>query len=130
MPITIFIPGRMPGFNDLINMAKSGRGKFNAYGRTKNQWTAYIAGIVKECNLDPIEKAVVRVRCLEPNRRRDQDNVTSGAKKLCFDGLVKAGLFKDDGWRHIELGKDSVDIDKFSPGVEIIIDKGGHNEDL
>ena len=125
MKTKIWIKGRMPGLNDLIAAAKSGRGKFNAYGRTKDQWTAYIKRIVLECGLNPMPGAKVSFRCVEPNRRRDQDNVIAGARKLCLDGMVKAGIIPGDGWRHVELGQDCFDVDKFSPGVEIIIEEMG-----
>ena len=42
-----------------------------------------------------IDKARIVFRWIEPNRRRDKDNVAF-AKKFILDALVKAGKLKDD----------------------------------
>jgi len=36
----------------------------------------------------------------EPNKRRDPDNIAF-AKKFVFDGLIQAGIIKNDGWGNI-----------------------------
>lgn len=38
---------------------------------------------------------------VEPNRRRDPDNVSSQGRKIILDGLVRAGIIEGDGWRTV-----------------------------
>jgi len=56
----------------------------------------------------------------EENRRRDKDNIAF-AKKFIFDGLVKAGVLKGDGWDYVAGFSDDFKVDKHKPRVEIEI---------
>ena len=49
------------------------------------------------------------------NRRRDPDNIRSIGSKFIIDGLVKAQVLADDGWRNIVGFKDHFQIDKERP---------------
>ena len=44
-----------------------------------------------------IDKAKIVFRWIEPNRRRDKDNVAF-AKKFILDSLQEVGIIKNDGW--------------------------------
>lgn len=52
------------------------------------------------------------------DRRRDKDNI-SFARKYIFDGMIKAGLTANDGWKEIGNWEDIFEIDKENPRVEI-----------
>ena len=41
---------------------------------------------------------LIHYRWIEPNRRRDKDNVAF-AKKFILDALQEAGVIKSDGWK-------------------------------
>lgn len=98
--VSIWIPGRLPGENEIIDAAKSGRGKNNAYSRMKHQWTDHIAALVSECNLPAMKLIKVKFVWFESGRQRDPDNIAAGAK-FCFDGMVQAGLIPKDTRQHV-----------------------------
>lgn len=117
----IWIPGRLPGLNEIIASAKSSHGKFNAYSRMKKTWVNYISKIIQECNLPKMQTIHLTCIFIERTRKRDQDNISAGGKKLIADSLITAGVIPNDGWRNIKWGEDLFRINKFSPGVKIII---------
>jgi hypothetical protein len=97
--IYIWIPRRAPNLNDLFRA--KGAGPY-AYNRLKVAW----AETVKVCCIGargvPFgQRTDVHFELVEPDRRRDPDNIASAASKLILDGLVKAGVIDGDGWQHI-----------------------------
>lgn len=54
------------------------------------------------------------------NKRRDMDNIAV-AKKFIFDGMIKAGKIKNDGWKEIGGWTEEFRIDKKNPRIEVII---------
>jgi hypothetical protein len=104
----LWIPRRAPSLNELMQ-AKSttyGKGKVrtDAYNKLKASW----AGTVKLCAIQggspeywSFARCSVHFWLVEPDRRRDPDNIAAGASKLILDGLVKAGVIDGDGWEHI-----------------------------
>ena len=52
------------------------------------------------------------------NRRKDKDNVAF-AKKYIFDGMVQAGLLKNDGWYDVGDWIETFHLDKEFERVEI-----------
>ena len=118
-----WVPGPLPGLNEIIAAAKSGRGSANAYHRVKKQWTNTVAVQCLSAGLrrQPF-KGPVRI-CLdwiEPNRRRDRDNVSCGAK-FVIDGLVAAGVISSDGWNTLYSIVTTWAVDKNRPGVAVTI---------
>lgn len=69
-----------------------------------------------------IEKPVfMEYLWIEPNRRRDKDNISSFGRKVIQDALVSAGVLKDDGWKHVVGFSDRFEVDKENPRIEVII---------
>lgn len=58
---------------------------------------------------------------VEPNRRRDLDNVSSFGRKVIQDALVQCGVLKDDGWRYVVEFSDRFEVDRETPRIEILI---------
>jgi len=57
----------------------------------------------------------------EPNKKRDPDNVAF-AKKFLMDGLVLAGIIKNDGWANVGGFVDRFVLSKgCDPYVEVLI---------
>ncbi|MDL2254425.1 RusA family crossover junction endodeoxyribonuclease, partial [Ruminococcaceae bacterium OttesenSCG-928-I18] len=80
------IPGRLPGYNELTV------GHWAARGRVKQAAKDKVAVYIRQTRIQPIAgKVTVEIRCYEPNRRRDCDNVTSGAAKVILDALQACG---------------------------------------
>lgn len=105
--ISLWVPGPLPGMNELIAAAKSGRGKGNAYSRLKAEWTDAVIALANSSKLPPLKRSVVfRFTWVEKDRRRDPDNVAAGGRKLILDGLVAAGVLRGDGWRYVQSWTD------------------------
>lgn len=94
------IPCRAPNLNDLIRA--HGRSRF-AYDALKKKWADMVALVVRPLCIVSLRGVPVSVHLefVEPNQRRDPDNLCGAASKLILDGLVKAGVLDGDGWKHI-----------------------------
>jgi Holliday junction resolvase RusA-like endonuclease len=89
----LWIPGPLPGVNELLAAAKSGRGKGNAYSRLKADWGQSVWAHAKQARLRKVDgPAHISFVWREKNKRRDLDNISGGGQKLILDGLVKAGV--------------------------------------
>ena len=94
---TFFIPGPLPGLNEIIAAGKKiipwlSKGKRRVYELTqlKERWDTRVVHEVMFHKIKPMDAVDVKLVWIEPNRRRDKDNVMAG-KKFILDGLVKAG---------------------------------------
>jgi Holliday junction resolvase RusA-like endonuclease len=72
------------------------------YSRLKKQWTIFCGACARAGVGEKKIEGSVRVRVVwnEPNRRRDPDNVQAGIKFI-LDGIVKAGILPNDGWKNV-----------------------------
>jgi len=120
---TLWIPGQLPGLNELIAAAKGAGGRGARYAKLKRTYTELVlayaqnAGIHRPC---PFERPVVlSFDWIEKDRRRDPDNVAAGGRKLILDGLVIAGVIKGDGWRWIRSW-----YDRWQVADEVVSGKG------
>jgi Holliday junction resolvase RusA-like endonuclease len=113
-----FIPGRLPGMNDILQAAKLRK----PYMRIKKQLTDMIAQLALEGDVKPYESSVcITFQWIEQNRKRDPDNICAGAK-FVLDGLVKAGIIKSDGFKYVKTISSSFQINKEHPGVIVILE--------
>ena len=81
MKLSFFIPFILPGLNELISAAKSGRGAGNKYRKLKTDTEMAIFVTVKNAKVPPFTgKVHVTFQWIEPNKRRDPDNVSAGKK--------------------------------------------------
>lgn len=121
---TLWIPGPMPGLNEVIESAKGHGGSGAAYARLKRQWTdvvwaeALTAKIHKPGPFD--RRVMLEFDWVEKDRRRDKDNVAS-ARKFVLDGLVLAKVLNGDGWRWIDGWWDRFSVNPDRPGVGVTI---------
>lgn len=119
----LWIPGPLPGLNELLRAAKSGHGKGNAYSRLKADWGTTVITHAKAARLKPMDGPVtVSFVWREKNKRRDIDNVAGGGTKLVLDGLVKAGILAGDGWRDVYSIEHRFAVDAKNPGVLVQLD--------
>lgn len=123
MKFTFTIPGRLPSLNQVLNTA---RGSKFAAAREKETWTkkcakaARLAGLGSLMLPGPVR---VSIRWVEKNRRRDPDNVTAGGCKHLLDGLVEAGVLKDDSRRYVrDLVHEFPEPDPVNPRIEVTIE--------
>lgn len=122
MTVTFTIEGRMPGLNELIAAERSNKYKGAKMKAGFTQQTYYEAkrqlrGVHFE---RPVE---VHFHYFEKDRRRDLDNISGFAHKVIFDGMVEAGIIKDDGWNEVSGISDSYAVDKKRPRIEVTIEE-------
>ena len=115
----LFVPGPLPGMNDIIAAAKGARGTGRVYSALKKRWNELVAALARAHQAPGFAGPVmIRFQWQEARRNRDPDNVAA-AKKFVLDGLVAAGVLEGDGWRHVAGFTDSWAIGR--PGVEVTI---------
>ena len=112
------IPGRLPGFNEIIEAAKGGKGKYQPYAQMKETYTNMVAWLAK--GLPKFKKVALIITWYEPNRHRDPDNIMAG-QKFILDGLVVAGTIPNDNQRHIQGIIHRFAVDRKNPRVEVEI---------
>lgn len=121
--ITLIIPDTPPSLNKWSRMhwAKS--------AKIKKQWESDILYtflsttviLTKEEKQFPWDKANVKIKFyFKTHARRDIDNMN---QKFLLDGLVKAGIIKDDSTKVIGQVTVTPDYDKNNPRTEITIEK-------
>ncbi len=120
MEYLLTIPGKLNNLNDYIAAGRSNR---------------YRGAKMKADNGNAVSLAVmqcmkgVRIRrpvfmeytWVEPDRRRDLDNISSFGRKVIQDALVEAGVLEDDGWKHVVGFSDRFRVDKENPRIEVLI---------
>ncbi len=109
------IPGRLPGLNEIIDAARGN--KYKA-AQQKQEYTNMVAWCAKAARLPRMERVDMAFYWYEPNRRRDKDNIMAG-QKFILDGLVEAGVLKNDGWKQIRDVSHRFAVDPGNPRVEI-----------
>lgn len=114
--MTFTIPGRLPGYNELT------KGHWAKRYRTKDAAMTLVGWCIRGARLSPITSPVaVAIRCYEPDKRRDYDNVTAGASKVILDALQNCGILKGDGQKYVTRVEPSVEIDRKNPRIEVEI---------
>ena len=114
--LSLTILGRFPSLNEYVCAERRNR---YAGASIKRKETERVKRAARTL---PHVDAPVRVAFLwvEPNKRRDVDNVAF-AKKFILDGLVAAGVLDDDDPAHVRGFSDTFDYDKDAPRVEVTI---------
>lgn len=120
------IPGELPVLNEIIKASKRGKGKWQPYAEMKKEYTEKVAILAKVDVNKSFKKIDILIRWVCKNRRKDKDGITAGTKFI-LDGLVLAGVIKDDGWRQVGDIFHMFDVDRKDPRVEVYIQPGGLN---
>lgn len=116
---TFTIPGRLPGYNQL----GAGSGEHWAVKKKRKDaamervWVACLAAGVRK----PGGQPSIAIRCYEPDLRRDEDNVETGAKKIILDALQRNGILKNDNRKGLKKCRCEVLLDRKNPRVEVDI---------
>lgn len=116
------IPGRLPGLNEII---ASSRTHWAVANKQKIDAMSTVIYAARAARIKPVKGfAEITITCHEPNKRRDADNVQSGAAKLALDALYKAGIIQGDGQRYIKLIQPPLEVDRENPRIEVEIREG------
>lgn len=117
-----FVPGPLPGLNEMIGQAKGCGGRGSRYARIKDQWTQTCCLHALAAWLKRVESCYLKFHWIERNRQRNPDNIAA-AKKYILDGLVLAKVLDNDGWSQVIGWVDSFEVgDK--PGVRVTLVAG------
>lgn len=120
MEYLLTIPGTLPNLNDYIAAERTNRHKG---AKVKADSGNVVAVAIRQCLRGVrIEKPVeVHYTWVEPNKRRDKDNVSSFGRKVIQDALVQCGVLRDDGWKYVVGFSDRFKVDKDDPRIEVLI---------
>ncbi len=112
------IPGEMPGMNEIIDAAKKGRKGYQPYAVMKKENTNIVTWVAKKV---PKKKRIhLDITWIAKDKRRDPDNIAA-AVKFIWDGLVEAGVIKNDGWNENGGWSNHFEVDKNNPRIVVII---------
>ncbi len=120
MEYLLTIPGTLNNLNDYIAAERTNRHK-GAKMKATNEDIVIIA--IRQCMRGVrIDKPVfMEYTWVEPNKRRDKDNISSFGRKVIQDALVDARVLKDDGWKYVVGFSDRFEVDKMNPRIEVLI---------
>ncbi len=112
------VRGNLPDLNTIIAASKK---HWSSYSRLKRDATSLVCLSCKEQGIKPVKSADFDFFWFCESRRKDKDNISAGGRKMILDGLVDAGVIKDDGWSYVGDFQDIFSIDKDDPRVEVVI---------
>lgn len=117
MRARIWIPVRLPSLNEYTrdNRAHWARGA-KSKGGADGMASWHIRAARPPHFHGPVD---VSFRWVEPDRRRDPDNIVF-AKKFVLDALVSQRVIRGDGWRWVASLSDTWDVGE-EPGVMVTI---------
>ena len=114
--VIIVIPGELPDLNTIIDESKK---HWAEYNRMKKEYTEMVAWLAK--GKGKFKKINLDITWVCKDRRKDKDNIMAGGLKMILDGLVVAGVIKNDGWSEIGSINNHFEVDKDNPRVEVCI---------
>lgn len=110
------IKGRLPGLNEYIAAERTNRYKA---AQMKREAEALVLWSAKASIRGKIPTpCVMHYTWVEPNKKRDMDNISSFGRKVIQDALVKGGYLPGDGWKYIHGFTDSFEVG--DPGVKVV----------
>jgi hypothetical protein len=113
----ITIPGELKDLNSYILEERSNKFRGARIKRRETAEVMYEARNMEEVGAYPVD-VVIHWHCAD--RRKDPDNIAF-AKKYILDGLVDAGVLKQDGWMQIRSFYDDFCVDRNFPRIEVVL---------
>jgi hypothetical protein len=112
------IKGRLPGLNEYTKACRTNPHAGNEMKRQAQDLVMW--HILSQIRGLHFEKPVfILFTFYEQDRRRDRDNVSSFARKVIQDALVKCGTLHDDGWDYVTGYLDRFGVDKENPRIVV-----------
>ena len=117
MKQTFTIPIIFPSLNEIIESSKT---HWSKYSKPKKGYTEIVASFAKQ-QLKPVKRQIdIHCHWICRDKRKDPDNIATGVKFI-LDGLVKAGILKNDGFNEIKSIHHTFEVDKQNVGVVVTI---------
>lgn len=112
------IPGKLMNLNEYQSACRSNR---YSGSKAKKQQQQIVEACILAARLKPmIEPVDIRFHWIEPNMRRDKDNIRFAAKFI-QDALVSMGILKNDGWHNINNLYDQFSVNSKNPRIEVTL---------
>lgn len=119
MKARLLIHGRLPGLNEYIAAERANR--YKGANMKRDAQAVVMLAIRTQLRGVRFTKPVrIAYTWVEPNRRRDLDNVAGFGHKVIQDALVMCRVLADDGWDEIAGFSDTFALDQTVP--RIIVD--------
>ena len=115
----ITIPGHLPGLNEYIVAERTSKYKAAKMKRDAEDLIALCARAQLK-GVQFTSPVTMLYTWIEPNCRRDKDNIAF-ARKFVQDALVSVGVLQGDGWKHIDYFGDEFAVCKQNPCVRVVI---------
>lgn len=117
---TFTIPGRLPGLNDYVRACRGN--KYHA-AVMKRECEEMVGWAIRADKPQAVHGPVfVAFRWVEPNRRRDLDNVRFAAK-FVLDAMVDCGVIDADNCSTVLALTDSFAYDPANPRIEVTVEE-------
>ena len=114
----LIIQGRLPGLNEYTKACRTNPHAGNEMKREAQ--TTVMWYILSQMRGRRFTRPVFMLFTFyEQDRRRDRDNVSSFARKVIQDALVKCGNLQDDGWDYVTGYLDRFRVDKENPRIVV-----------
>lgn len=97
----LWINGRFPSLNQLLDAKSTQKGSWNSYNALKCEWFGQIKRLVELERVESVGPGYFTFLFVEPDRRRDPDNIVSAGVKLILDSLVGCEVIAGDGWSQV-----------------------------
>lgn len=119
------IPGKLPGLNEYTEQNRRNRYKG---AKLKSELEEFVMWQIKlQMNGVRITKPVVmRYTFVEPDRRRDWDNVVSVAVKVVQDALVRCGVLRGDSQKWVTAWYPEYGVSREFARIEVEIEEVGN----
>ena len=117
-PHVLTIPGRLPGLNEYTDACRTNSHKGNKMKSDAQEAVMWqVLSQMRRCRFQ--RPVFLLFTFYEQDRRRDRDNVSSFARKVIQDALVKCGTLEDDGWDNVTGYLDLFEVDKENPRIVV-----------
>lgn len=116
---TVWLPGRWPGYNELIK--RPGQGHWAKVHQMKMRWQEGAGLLIKAAKVPKLESANLAYLHFRTDRRHDPGNLAFGASKIIEDALQDVGVLESDGWNYITSFSHDFQHTKKKEGVELSI---------
>jgi hypothetical protein len=116
---TLTIQGCLPNLNDIIDASKHTRWTYDTL-KKNTEYIILAACFSGKTRLQPMPYAYISCDWVEPNMKRDPDNICAGLK-FVLDTLVYKKILPGDGWAHVLGIAHTFRIDKDAPHVAITL---------
>jgi Holliday junction resolvase RusA-like endonuclease len=114
------IKGRLPSRNEIT---AADRGNRYAANKLKKSTERDIMWQARTQRLRSVQgPCTIHIDWVEPNRKRDVDNIQSAAKMI-LDALVSMGVLSGDGQKYVTQVTHAIHVDMYHPRVVVTIEE-------